>query len=240
MVVTDIRMPPNFQREGIDAAKEMRKRHPGTGIVVLSPVRRPRVRRSSLLAEGAAGYALPAEGPHRRGRPAGRRPSARSRPAASMLDPSIVDALVQPGAPTTAASTPEDEELLALVAEGKPIKAIAVGRADHARGGGRRRRAAVPRAWPRARPPGRDGALRRLRHAAPGDRRPRGAGRDAAAGCCPAASPRSCAREGRRIGETERARRHRADARHPRLLDDRRARRPDRARRASSTSTGPR
>ena len=36
VVVTDIRMPPTFQREGIEAAKEMRKRHPGTGIVVLS------------------------------------------------------------------------------------------------------------------------------------------------------------------------------------------------------------
>jgi adenylate cyclase len=35
-VVTDIRMPPNFEREGIDAAKEIRKRHPGTGIVILS------------------------------------------------------------------------------------------------------------------------------------------------------------------------------------------------------------
>lgn len=35
-VVTDIRMPPDFQREGIDAAKEIRKRHPGTGIVILS------------------------------------------------------------------------------------------------------------------------------------------------------------------------------------------------------------
>ena len=30
VVVTDIRMPPTFQREGIDAAKEIRKRHPGT------------------------------------------------------------------------------------------------------------------------------------------------------------------------------------------------------------------
>ena len=37
VVVTDIRMPPNFQQEGIDAAKEIRKRHPGTGIVVLKP-----------------------------------------------------------------------------------------------------------------------------------------------------------------------------------------------------------
>ncbi|MGH2809787.1 MAG: response regulator, partial [Actinomycetota bacterium] len=34
VVVTDIRMPPTFQREGIDAALEIRKRHPGTGIVI--------------------------------------------------------------------------------------------------------------------------------------------------------------------------------------------------------------
>ena len=31
VMVSDIRMPPNFSREGIDAAKEVRKRHPGTG-----------------------------------------------------------------------------------------------------------------------------------------------------------------------------------------------------------------
>jgi adenylate cyclase len=39
--VTDIRMPPTFQREGIDAAKEVRNRHPGTGIVVLSQYEDP-------------------------------------------------------------------------------------------------------------------------------------------------------------------------------------------------------
>src|SRR3954447_24559427 len=36
VVVTDIRMPPNFQNEGIEAAKEIRKRLPGTAIVILS------------------------------------------------------------------------------------------------------------------------------------------------------------------------------------------------------------
>lgn len=35
-VLTDIRMPPTFTTEGIDAAKEVRARHPGTGVVVLS------------------------------------------------------------------------------------------------------------------------------------------------------------------------------------------------------------
>ena len=72
VLVTDIRMPPAFQREGIDAAKEVRKRHPGTGVVVLSQYDDPEYA-VSLLAEGAAGYALPAQGPGGRGRPAGRR-----------------------------------------------------------------------------------------------------------------------------------------------------------------------
>ena len=35
-VLTDIRMPPTFTTEGIDAAREIRARHPGTGVVLLS------------------------------------------------------------------------------------------------------------------------------------------------------------------------------------------------------------
>jgi DNA-binding NarL/FixJ family response regulator len=35
-VLTDIRMPPTFTTEGIDAAKLIREEHPGTGVVVLS------------------------------------------------------------------------------------------------------------------------------------------------------------------------------------------------------------
>jgi DNA-binding NarL/FixJ family response regulator len=35
-VLTDIRMPPSFTTEGIDAAKRIRAEHPGTGVVVLS------------------------------------------------------------------------------------------------------------------------------------------------------------------------------------------------------------
>ena len=36
VVVTDIKMPPHFRLEGIEAAHEIRRRHPGTGVVVLS------------------------------------------------------------------------------------------------------------------------------------------------------------------------------------------------------------
>lgn len=35
-VLTDIRMPPNHQTEGIDAARQIRRRHPSVGVVVLS------------------------------------------------------------------------------------------------------------------------------------------------------------------------------------------------------------
>ncbi|HYT81687.1 MAG TPA: adenylate/guanylate cyclase domain-containing protein [Actinomycetota bacterium] len=36
VVVTDIKMPPNFQLEGIECAHEIRQKLPGTGVVVLS------------------------------------------------------------------------------------------------------------------------------------------------------------------------------------------------------------
>jgi DNA-binding NarL/FixJ family response regulator len=35
-VLTDIRMPPTFTTEGIEAARKIKERHPGTGVVVLS------------------------------------------------------------------------------------------------------------------------------------------------------------------------------------------------------------
>ena len=55
VLVTDIRMPPSFQREGIEAARELRKRHPGTGVVVLSQYDDPEYA-VSLLADGSSGY----------------------------------------------------------------------------------------------------------------------------------------------------------------------------------------
>jgi DNA-binding NarL/FixJ family response regulator len=56
VIVTDIRMPPEFSREGIEAAKLVRKRHPGTGVVILSLYDDPEYA-VSLLSDGAAGYA---------------------------------------------------------------------------------------------------------------------------------------------------------------------------------------
>ena len=44
VVVTDIRMPPTGTSEGIQAAAWIREHYPATGVVVLTPVRRARLR----------------------------------------------------------------------------------------------------------------------------------------------------------------------------------------------------
>jgi class 3 adenylate cyclase/ActR/RegA family two-component response regulator len=123
VLVTDIRMPPSFQREGIDAAKEVRKRHPGTGVVVLSQYDDPEYA-VSLLSEGAAGYAYllkdaVAEGDQLAD--AVRQVAS----GGSMLDPKIVDALMRP-VTADGELNPSEEELLRMVAAGMPIKAIGV------------------------------------------------------------------------------------------------------------------
>jgi class 3 adenylate cyclase/DNA-binding NarL/FixJ family response regulator len=123
VVVTDIRMPPSFQREGIEAAKVVRKIHPGVGIVVLSQYDDPEYA-VSLLSEGAAGYAYllkdrVAEGDQLV------RAIREVAGGGSMLDPRIVDALARPVS-TDGLLDPDQEALVARIAEGTPIKAIAV------------------------------------------------------------------------------------------------------------------
>ncbi|HTS99269.1 MAG TPA: adenylate/guanylate cyclase domain-containing protein [Streptosporangiaceae bacterium] len=125
VLVTDVRMPPSFHREGIDAAKEVRKRHPGTGVVILSQYDDPEYA-VSLLAEGSAGY-----GYLLKDRVAeGNQLADAIRCVATggtALDPAIVEALVRPVTSPGGLSAAE-EELLSMVAEGKPIKAIAAAR----------------------------------------------------------------------------------------------------------------
>src|SRR6266536_16581 len=125
VLVTDIRMPPTFQREGIDAAKEVRKRHPGTGIVVLSQYEDPEYA-VSLLAQGSAGYGYLLKDHVAEGSQLADAIRAVAT-GGTALDPTIVEALVRPVVPPGGLS-PDEEELLSMVAEGKPIKAIAVAR----------------------------------------------------------------------------------------------------------------
>ena len=125
VLVTDVRMPPSFRREGIDAAKEVRKRHPGTGVVVLSQYDDPEYA-VSLLAEGSAGYGYllkdrVAEGTQLAD-------AIRSvATGGTALDPAVVEALVRPVV-SPGGLSPAEEELLSQIAEGKTIKAIAAAR----------------------------------------------------------------------------------------------------------------
>lgn len=123
VLVTDIRMPPSFQREGIEAAKIVRKMHPGTGIVILSQYDDPEYA-VALLSEGAAGYAYllkdrVAEGDQLS------RAIREVATGGSMLDPKIVEALTRPVS-VDGTLTTEEEGLLEAVAQGTPIKAIAI------------------------------------------------------------------------------------------------------------------
>jgi class 3 adenylate cyclase len=56
VVVTDIKMPPNFQLEGIDCAHEIRATHPETGVVVLS-AHDDEAYALALLGQGHSGLA---------------------------------------------------------------------------------------------------------------------------------------------------------------------------------------
>jgi class 3 adenylate cyclase/ActR/RegA family two-component response regulator len=199
VLVTDIRMPPTFQREGIEAAKELRKRHPGTGIVVLSQYDDPEYA-VALLAEGSSGYGYLlkdriAEGDQLVD-------AVRSvATGGTALDPAIVDALVQPVRPEGELS-PSDEELLTLIAEGRPIKSIAVSRKT------------TPQAvtteveelfvtLAKGVSSGADGALRRLRllHQAIVDREEQG---ETLSRLLPGGLAEKLRKDGKHIGETER------------------------------------
>jgi class 3 adenylate cyclase len=198
VLVTDIRMPPSFQREGIDAAKELRKRHPGTGVVVLSQYDDPDYA-IALLSEGAAGYAYllkdrVAEGDQLA------RAVREVATGGSVIDPKIVEALVQP-VTDDSGLTAADERLLHEVAEGRPIKAMAASRNTTA--------AAVADAVEQlflklseGASTGTTGALRRLRmlHQAIVDREEQG---EQLSRLLPGGLADKLRNEGRKIGETE-------------------------------------
>jgi class 3 adenylate cyclase/CheY-like chemotaxis protein len=198
VIVTDIRMPPSFQREGIEAAKQVRKRHPGTGIVVLSQYDEPDYA-ISLLSEGAAGYAYllkdrVADGDQLF------RAIREVTTGGSMLDPRIVEALVRPASQGTDLG-PDEEDLLQLLAEGRPIKAIAVTRkttpADIDD--------AIQKLFfklAQGASAGATGALRRLKmlHQAIVDREEQG---ESLSRLLPTGLAEKLRREGRKIGETE-------------------------------------
>jgi len=159
VLVTDIRMPPTFQEEGIEAARFVRKRLPGTGVVILSQYDDPDYA-IRLLQDGAAGYAYLLKDrisdPGLLGRAI--RDVATG---GSLIDPQIVSELVSPARDDGELST-QEEDLLRQIAEGRPVKAIANSLGSTAEAVN----ADVERLFldlARGASAGRDGALRRLR-----------------------------------------------------------------------------
>jgi class 3 adenylate cyclase/ActR/RegA family two-component response regulator len=198
VLVTDIRMPPSFQREGIDAAKEVRKRHPGTGVVVLSQYDDPEYA-VSLLAEGSAGYGYLLKDRLAEGDQLIDAIRAVAT-GGTALDPAIVEALVRPV--STGGLSAGEEQLLALVAEGKPIKAIAASRQLPAEAVASDVEALFVKLAEGV-SAGTRGALQRLRllHQAIVDREEQG---ETLSRLLPGGLAEKLRRDGKRIGETER------------------------------------
>ena len=234
VLVTDIRMPPSFHREGIDAAKEVRKRHPGTGVVVLSQYDDPEYA-VSLLAEGSAGYGYLLKDRVAEGNQLV--DAIRSvATGGTALDPAIVEALVRPVispgelAPRRGGTAGHDRR-------GQADQGHRGGPAGAARGGRRRGGGGVRQAGRgrRRRATRRRCNRLRLLHQAIVDREEQG---ETLSRLLPGGLAEKL-RDGRqRIGETETRGRDRADERHQVLLDDRRARRPEPAGRAAQHAPG--
>ena len=122
VLVTDVRMPPSFRREGIDAAREVRSRFPGTGVVILSQYDDPEYA-VSLVSSGSAGYGYLLKDRVAEGTQLADAIRAVAT-GGTALDPSIVEALLRPIVAPGGLSGSE-EELLSLIAEGRTVKAIA-------------------------------------------------------------------------------------------------------------------
>jgi DNA-binding NarL/FixJ family response regulator len=125
VVVADVRMPPTHTDEGLRAAIELRRRHPGTGVLVLSQYIETRYA-SRLLEDGAAGvgYLLKdrvadvAEFTDALERVAG---------GGTALDSEVIGHLIRVGRRPDGLDelTPREREVLALMAEGRSNAGIA-------------------------------------------------------------------------------------------------------------------
>jgi DNA-binding NarL/FixJ family response regulator len=125
VAIVDIRMPPTHTDEGLRAAQEIREKHPGVGVLVLSQYVEPTYA-MELLAESAegVGYLL-----KDRISDMGEFADAVRRVAdgGSALDPTIVSQLVgrRRGDDPLDQLTPREREVLGLMAEGRSNHAIA-------------------------------------------------------------------------------------------------------------------
>jgi DNA-binding NarL/FixJ family response regulator len=127
VVITDIRMPPDHQREGLTAAATIRARYPGTGIILLTQFAEPQFA-IEFFSPGAAGsgYLLK----ERVGNVAAlERALHEVADGGKVLDPDLFDAIVLGKANTPGSLlgtlTPRESEVLYEMSEGKNNATIA-------------------------------------------------------------------------------------------------------------------
>jgi DNA-binding NarL/FixJ family response regulator len=128
VVLTDMRMPPSGDEEGLRVAAEIRASHPEVGVVILTQHDEPRFGRA-LIRDGAAGraYLLKDRVHSRREVVSAIQLVAHG---GSVIDPHIVEGmLAAPGSRAAgsalASLTPRERDVLALMAEGRSNAAIA-------------------------------------------------------------------------------------------------------------------
>lgn len=127
VVITDIRMPPTRTDEGVRAAREITAAHPGVGVIVLSQYVEPEYaltlfedgsdRLAYLLKERVGDVSQLEEA------------IDRVRSGGSVVDPKVVDALVEGRIKRQQSKldrlTPRETEVMAEIATGKSNAAIA-------------------------------------------------------------------------------------------------------------------
>ena len=125
VAIVDVRMPPGHTDEGLRAAIEIRRSHPGVGILVFSQYIETRYAADLLrMRSGGVGYLL-----KDRVSDVAEFTDAIARVAAggTALDPEVVTGLLQATRHTALldALTPRERDVLALMAEGRSNGAIA-------------------------------------------------------------------------------------------------------------------
>src|SRR5947209_3716386 len=127
VVVTDIRMPPHGEDEGIQVAATLRERHPEIGVVILSQYAEPTYVLDLLDGGSARRAYLIKERIHHRGELVSAIRAVAE--GGSYIDPKIVEVLVESRARASnsplAELTPRELETLAEIAQGKSNEAIA-------------------------------------------------------------------------------------------------------------------
>ena len=124
LAIIDVRLPPDFSTEGLEAAREIRRRHPGFPVLMLSQYVEP-LYAQELLADGdgAIGYLL-----KERVVDAGQFVATLTLIAAggTAMDPDVITRMLAHRRPDTQLGelTPRELEVLAVMAEGRSNAAI--------------------------------------------------------------------------------------------------------------------